>query len=211
MKKIFTLLFVFGCLAFARAQEKRAIEISGVVITADSIPRFIPYANILVKSRNMGAASSSEGFFSFAALTGDTLEISCIGFKNETLIIPDTLEGKAYLSRVVLARDTTMLDEVTLYPWPRPEDFKREFLATNIPMTQEDIALRNLAIQELKSRAAEMGYSPDEIQEYAIRMQELSIYNYSANNIYSNGGAAILGRLSDPFAWAQFFESLAKK
>lgn len=210
MKRIFTLVALLF-LGAAQAQEKREpVQISGMVITADSIAQNVPNAHIMVKARKTGTITGPDGFFSLAVMPGDTITVSVIGFKKERLIISDTLRDKGYLARVVLRRDTTMLDEITLYPWPRPEDFKREFLATNIRTTKEDIAMRNLALQELKARAAAMGYGAEEIQEYAILMQQQSIYNYGRDQIYSDGGTAILGRLSDPFAWARFIKSLSR-
>ena len=175
---------------------------SGLVITADSSAQVIPNANVLVKNRNIGTISSGEGFFSFAALPGDTIVFSTIGFKKETLVIPDTLKQKDYLVRVVMQRDTTILEEVTLYPWPSKDRFKDAFLATRIPTTENDIAMRNLAVQELKTRAAAMGYSPEEIQDYVVQMQARDIYNYGRYQGFSNGGTAILGALSNPFAWS---------
>ena len=204
---LFFALLLFGDLS---AQSREPVQISGVVITADSVPQFIPYAHVMVEARRRGTMTGKDGFFSFAAMPGDTIVVSCIGFKRERLLIPDTLNDQDYLARIVMLRDTTLLEEVTLYPWPRPEDFQREFLATNVPATDEDIALRNLAIQELKERAAAAGYDATEIQDYAIMMQNQSIYNYGSDQIYSDGGTAILGRLSDPFAWGRFFRSLSR-
>lgn len=191
-------------------QSKEPVQMSGIVLSGDAEPQFMPYVNIVVKKRKRGAATNSEGFFSFAVLPGDTLLFSSIGFRTETLVIPDTLDEKEYLSRVIMNRDTTMLQEVTLYPWPTPDQFKEEFLATRVPTTEEDIAMRNLAIQELKARAAKMGYSAAEIQDYVIAANNAEIYNYGRYNNYSGGGTAILGSLSNPFAWAQFFEALKR-
>jgi hypothetical protein len=102
------------------------------------------------------------------------------------------------------------LDEVTLYPWPRPEDLNRELLRMKIETTERDVALQNLAIQALKEKAAQMGMSSNEMQRYIIQAQEQQLYN--TGRFYgSNGATAILGRLSNPFAWAQFFESLKKR
>jgi hypothetical protein len=209
--RLFTLIF---CLAtasiIAQSKTPKPVQISGVVITADSIPRYIPFANVVIKKRQRGTTSNAEGFFSLPALPGDTITVSVVGFKAEELAIPDSLEDKGYLARVVMQRDTLLLAPVTLYPWPTPENFKDAFLATQVPTKKEDIAMRNLAIQELKARAAEMGFSAAEVQDFAISMQNQNIYNYGADQIFTNGGTAILGRLSDPFAWARFFKSLKK-
>lgn len=208
MRKLL-ILFTLSILSLAgQAQKKDPVQLSGVVITDDSAAQYVPFAHVSVKSRQRGTMTNGEGFFSFAAMPKDTIAISSIGFKTEKLIVPDTLAGKEYLARIVMQRDTTVLEEVTLYPWPSRKNFKREFLATNVPATKNDIAMRNLAIQTLRDRAEEMGFSPAEIQDYTIKMQEQQIYDYGRDQIYSDGGTAILGRLSDPFAWSRFFKSL---
>ena len=149
-------------------------------------------------------------FFSFAALAGDSIRFSCIGFTQEILVVPDTLSKTAYLARVMMKRDTTLLEEVTLYPWPTPDRFKEAFLATNIPTTQNDIAMRNLAIQALQDRAAAMNLDPEEAKDLAIMMQNQSIYDYGRYQGYDNGATAILGALSNPFAWQRLFQSFKK-
>lgn len=210
------LLVLFGFTISVNAQKRavkdslKPVQISAVVFADDSIPQSIPYANVIVKNRNRGTMSNAQGFFSFATLPGDTLRISCLGFKTETLVIPDTLRLKEYLARVVMLRDTTMLDEVTLYPWPTPDRFKEEFLSTRVPTTQNDIAMRNLAIQELKARAAEMGYSASEMQDFVIRSNQRDIYDFGRYGGFGNGGTAILGSLTNPFAWQEFFRAVKR-
>lgn len=188
----------------------KPIQISGIIVTNDSIAQFVPYAHVVVKRKNRGTISNAQGFFSMAALPGDSLRVSTIGFKTEYLVIPDTLTMKEYLARVRLVRDTSLLEEVTLYPWPTPDQFKNSFLATRVPTTEEDIAMRNLAVQELKARAAQMGYSAQEMQDYVIKTQQQEIYNFGRYGGFDNGGTAILGSLTNPFAWAEFFEALKR-
>lgn len=207
---VIVLLAALPMMAYSQTQKKKKpIQISGLVMTADSVPQFMPYVNIVVKKRGMGTTTSTEGFFSFAVLPGDSIQFTSIGFKKELLVVPDSLNDEEYLARVVMMRDTTMLQEVTLYPWPTPDRLKDELLATKINTTEEDIAMRNLAIQELKDRAAEMGYSAEEIQDFVIAANNASIYNYGRYQGMTPGGA-ILGSLSDPFAWQQFFEALKR-
>lgn len=219
MKQIFLLAFgFFGVMAVVNGQTRysvtpsdtsKVIQFSGVVLTNDTLPLFIPFAHLRVKSRYQGTSSDAEGFFTLAAMPKDTITISCIGFKNQDFIVPDTLKGKGYLVQVNMVRDTTLLDEITLYPWPTPERFKQAFLAMEVHQDAYDLARRNLAIEELRNRAAAMGYSAEEMQRYAINMQNQQIYNQ--NRFYgANGGAAILGALSNPFSWAQLFEGIKR-
>lgn len=202
------LLALFFC-SDLNAQQKDAVQISGVVLTADSLPQFVPNAHVVIKRRNQGTLTNEEGFFSLAAIPGDSIFVSCLGFKREYLYVPDSLQRNAYLVRVILARDTTLLQEVILYPWPSPDQLKLALLTMKIPTTEMDIAKRNLAVEALKTRAEAMGYSAEEMQEYIIKVQERNIYN--ASRYYgSNGGTAILGALSNPFAWAEFFNALKR-
>lgn len=191
-----------------RAQN--VVQVSGVVLTQDSTLQTVPNARLWVAKRGTTTTTGDDGFFSITAVPGDTLKFRRFGFEEEQLWIPDTLHGKSYLASVFLRWNRIELDEVVLYPWPRPEDLNRELLRMEIETTQRDVALRNLAIQALKEKAAAMGMSSNEMQRYIIQAQEQQLYN-SGRYYGSNGASAILGRLSDPFAWAQFFESLKKR
>jgi hypothetical protein len=153
--------------------------------------------------------SGDDGFFSIAAIPGDSVIVRRFGFQSEKLWVPDTLTGDSYLAVIQMAWNTLELEEVILYPWPRPEDLNRELLAMEVKTTERDIALRNLAIQSLKEQAKAMGMDAGEMQRYILSAQAQSVHN--ANRYYgSNGGTAILGRLSDPFAWSQFFNALKR-
>ncbi len=209
MKIFLSLVLILNCL-ISQAQKKEPTQISGILITNDSIPQHVPFAHVVVKHRQRGTMSNAEGFFSFAALPNDTIYFTSIGFKKEMLIVPDTLNQKEYLARIVMKRDTTILQEVTLYPWPTPDRFKEVFLAIRIPTTDEDRAMRNLAIQELRETARKMGYSSEEIQDFAIISRQSQIYNYGRYQGFNNGGTAILGNLTNPFAWAEFFNSIKR-
>tara|TARA_R110002050_G_scaffold30928_4_gene79161 strand:- start:7683 stop:8312 length:630 start_codon:yes stop_codon:yes gene_type:complete len=205
----YNLLFIFGFISFlAQAQEEtQPLQLSGIVMSGDSIPRPIPFAHVYNEKISRGTMTDAEGFFSFAVLPGDTVIFSCIGFQKEKLGIPDTLNQTAYLARIQMQRDTTLLEEVTLYPWPSRDRFKEAFLATNITTTANDIAMRNLASQALKDRAAAMGISPEEAQDMSIRIQNQDIYNFGRYSNQANGGTAILGALTNPLAWHQLFQS----
>lgn len=193
----------------SKNDSAKVVEISGVVFSNDSLKQLIPNCHIFLKKRSQGTTTNNEGFFSLVAVPGDTLLFSHIGFLKQKLWVPDTLQSDGYLTVVVLQWDTTLLDPVIVYPWPRPENFKEEFLAMKIPTTEYDIAQRNLAIQELKERAAAAGYDAAEMQDYVISLQNQNLYN-QGRYYGQNGGAAILGAITNPFAWAEFFEALKR-
>lgn len=186
------------------------VQVSGVILTRDTSLQTIPNARLWIQGRSTTTTSGDDGFFSITAVPGDTLRFRRFGFEEERLWVPDTLDGKSYLASVFMRWNTVELDEVTLYPWPRPEDLNRELLRMRIETTERDVALQNLAIQALKEKAALMGMSSNEMQRYIIQAQEQQLYN-SGRYYGSDGASAILGRLSNPFAWAQFFQSLKKR
>lgn len=188
---------------------QRTVQVSGVILTQDSSAQTIPNTKIQVKGRPLIAHSGDDGFFSIASAPGDTVLFRRFGFEIERLWVPDSLQGDSYLAVVQMPWNSLELDEVTLYPWPRPEDLTRELLAMEVKTSERDIALRNLAIQSLKEQAKAMGMDAGEMSRYIMTAQTQSVHN--ANRYYgSNGGTAILGRLSDPFAWSQFFNALKR-
>ncbi len=208
MKPIFYTL-LFSLVLGLSVQAQQAVQVSGVILAQDSARQTIPNAKIQVKGRPLLLESGDDGFFSIAAIPGDSVIVKRFGFQAEKLWVPDTLTGDSYLAVVQMAWNTLELEEVTLYPWPRPEDLNRELLAMEVKTTERDIALRNLAIQSLKEQAKAMGMDAGEMQRYIMSAQAQSVHN--ANRYYgSNGGTAILGRLSDPFAWSQFFNALKR-
>lgn len=203
------LAFAFLFLPFLQTKGQSVVQISGVVFTQEVEPQRVPNALISVVGKKRNTMSASDGFFSLALQPGDTLRITRLGFKPERLWISDTLRGTSYLVQVALKWDTTHLDEVTLYPWPRPENLQRELLAMDVKTTEQDLALRNLALQQLKEQAAAMGADSDEIAGVIMKAQAAQAADYG-RYYGANGASAVLGRLSNPFAWAQLFESIKR-
>lgn len=210
MKKL-TLLFslLLSAALWSQESDLQVIQVSGVVMTSDSTKQFVPNVVVTVKGRDSQVLSGLDGFFSIAALPNDTIVFRHFSFRPEKLWIPDTVSGKDYLAIVSMNWQTYMLDEVVLYPWPSRENFAREFLALNPPTTELDIAQRNLAIQALKDRAREMGYDAAEIGDYVVKSQNQALYN-QGRYYGANGGAALLGRLTNPFAWNEFFQAIKR-
>ena len=201
--------FILILCTYLCGAQNQAVQISGVALTADSAKIPIPNAKFQVKGRKFNTESGADGFFSLTAIPGDSIFITRFGFEKSKLHIPDTLIGDSYIALVPMELSTTELDEVTLYPWPRPENLNRELLSMKIETTDRDIALRNLAIQSLKEQAKVMGMDAGEISNYIMKSQSQTIHD--ANRYYgASGGAAILGRLSNPFAWSQFFQALKR-
>ena len=212
--RVTLLLFCLALLSSdLHGQEVKPIQLHGIVVSNDSLKQLLPNVQILVKSRGQMTISDLNGFFSLVAMPGDTLFFQHIGFKLQKFWVADTLNGDEFLSRVVLEWDTEILDPVIVYPWPSKDNFKEEFLAMKVQTNEMDIAHRNLALDQLRQRAVAMGYDAAEMQDYLITIQNQQLYNKGriyGNGMNATGASAILGALSNPFAWQQLFQSLRR-
>ena len=94
-----------------------------------------------------------------------------------------------------MAKDTTQLPTVTIYPWPTPEQFKEAFLACNCPDDDLQRAKKNLAREEMLEKFESMPM--DGSMNYKNTMQQYQSKLYWAGQYPPNN-------LLNPFAWAQF-------
>ena len=138
---------------------------------------------------------------------GDTLYFSSVGYYSSTYIVPLDIQGQYYSIKQNLEPDTMLINEVVLYPWPSKENFAKEFLALDPPITDVERAKRNLEINALLQVAMSMEDDIYAMQDYAIAVQNNAIYNQS---MYygSNGKQALFSQFLNPFAWVSFFEAL---
>ncbi|MCZ4320192.1 TonB-dependent receptor [Aequorivita viscosa] len=108
MKKIFTFLLFFGCIA-AFAQEK--FTISGTISEADSGETLFG-VNVIIPSIQTGTVTNQYGYYSITLPKGDyEIYYSSIGFATQTFNISLTENIKKDLA---LATDTESLDEVVI-------------------------------------------------------------------------------------------------
>lgn len=87
--------------------------LKGTIINAND-KSSLPYANIILLSKNKGVISNEVGHFSINisnCLETDTLRISYLGFQTQDLTIKDLKES----SVIVLKEDNLMLDNITLF------------------------------------------------------------------------------------------------
>ncbi len=136
---------------------RRVLQFSGMVITDGSIgePVPLPYTSISVMGTNRGTTADQDGFFSLVARTGDTIVFSRIGYKQVSISIPDTLQSDRYSWYQIMTRDSILLPEAIIYPWPSREHFKIELLALDISNELRSQAERNLA-KDVIERAIHM-------------------------------------------------------
>lgn len=199
MRRIIIIFFTcFYCL-FAKAQQRSEglVQFSGVVVTGDSL-RPIPFVSIVIKNSYRGTISDYNGFFSFVAQLNDTIEFAALGYKKSRYTIPDTLNTDRYSLIKMLSRDTILLQETVIYPWPTKDQFKQAFLNLKVPDNDFERAKRNMALSEMRDMMVNLPM--DGQMNYKALMLERQ------NKIYTSGQYQSISLLN-PIAWAKFIEA----
>ena len=181
------------------AQEKKddLVQFSGIIVTGDSLQP-VPFVNILIQGSRRGTTSDYFGYFSLVAKPNDTLVFSCIGFKHNRYIVPDSLSTNRYSLIQVLITDTFLLSETYVYPWPTKDQFKMAFMNLNIPDDDLERAKNNLQLIEMHERFKNTGM--DGSQNFKNFMQEQTSRLYYAGQYPPTN-------LLNPIAWAKFIEA----
>lgn len=201
-KMITTLILIVIGSMYAKGQtrtidEKRLIQFSGAVVSADSLQP-IPFTSVIIRNARRGTLTDYYGFFSFVAVKGDTLDFQYIGYKTSTYIIPDTLQGNHYSIIQVLVRDTINLKEATIYPWPSRDEFKRAFLDLKLPGDDLKRAQRNFELASIKEIQDQVPYDGSINYKMAYAQMQTQLYNAGQYQSIS---------LLNPLAWASFIQA----
>ncbi len=197
------LILVFLAFVVSETKAQRTtndddlIQFSGVVITNDSLNP-VPYANVMIANTGRGTVTDYYGYFSFVAQKGDSIIFSSVGFERAKYHIPDSLKYNRYSLIQVLVRDTVLLSEQIIYPWPTREQFRQAFLDMEFAETDYDRAQRNLNPSEMVARMDNM--MPSGSETFKVGMQQYQ------STIYHAGQAAPI-QLMNPVAWSQFIQA----
>lgn len=178
------------------------VQFSGITLTEDNgALEPLPYVNVYVKGTRRGTFSSTDGFFSLVAREGEVVVFSSIGYEDVEYTIPDTLTSERYSIFQVLPRDTILLPETVIYPWPSREHFKLEFLAMDVTSELEERANENLASNALAQMMIYLPTDGDENVDYYLRRQ--------AQSYYYEGQIRPINVLN-AFAWKQFIDAIKR-
>ncbi len=181
-------------------KEEKFIQISGVVVDADSL-KPVPFVSVLIKGTKRGTITDYYGFFTLVASPGDELQFFSLNHKNGVYKLDDTLQQTHYYIIHSLVKDTIQLPSVSVYPWPTKEEFKKAFLNLDLSDTDYDRAAKNLDRKELSYN--ERNYTMDAQANYQYAMQQ------QLTKMYSLGQYPTINLLN-PIAWAQFIEAWRK-
>lgn len=176
MKKLFLLIIAILCLQHVNAQEKKLVQFSGIVIHADSLVP-LPFVSITNISRNYrGTYTDMRGFFSLVVAVGDTIQISCLGYKKQELIIPDNLINNSLSAIFKLKMESFDLPMVYIFPYATVEQFKQAFIKLRLPDDDLMIAQRNLDERTMMALSSAMAWDGSQNTRYYFQNQSEKLY-----------------------------------
>jgi len=182
----------------AFAQQKRVIQLSGVVLGQDSTSG-LPGVHVYVPKAGRGTTTNNVGFFSMPVLVGDSIVISSVGYEKQFYIVPQN--APEYQTVIVpMVEDVVYLNQVTVMDFPTEEIFKEAVLALNMPV-DESIDKRNMS-QELLA----LMVKTTPMDGYQNSRYYLNQWAGSANGKFQ----PISNPFLNPFNWVKFFNSLKK-
>lgn len=178
-------------------KEKKVIQLSGVILNADSTDA-IPGVNIYVPKKGRGTSSNKFGYFSLPVAEGDSIVFSFIGLKRQTFKVPEKVDKDKLSLILTMVEDAVNLGEVEVTPYPTEAEFKNAILALNL---EDEVPLDrgNLSPQLLVRWAEQMPASGNE-NFRGFQNQQLM----QTQDRYGPRSLPLL----NPFAWAQFIKSI---
>jgi len=199
LRYAFLLLFFSPIAAKAQFEtfKDSVVQLYGVVMTADSL-RGLPAVSVVVKGTGRGTLTNNQGVFSIVVLKGDEIEFSFVGFKPKTTVIPRNLAGNQYSMIQLMVTDTVYLPASIIKPRPTREQFERDFVNTDVP--DDDIEIARLNTDMAKRRVLAQSLPSDG--------REATNFNLAKNaQRYYYSGQTPPMNILNPFAWGEFVKA----
>ncbi|MFM2359690.1 MAG: hypothetical protein RLY16_1683 [Bacteroidota bacterium] len=203
MKKIYFILLILCCgsTISVKAQfeeiKDSVVQLYGVVMTADSL-QALPAVSVVVKGQNRGTITNNQGVFSIVVLKGDLIEFTSVGFKPKSVRVPKNIEGNQYSVIQLMVTDTVYLAATIIKSRPTREQFERDFVNTQFPDDQLEVARKNNSENTRRFMMATLPRDGKEANNNFMRNQ--------AAKSYYNGQLAPMNILN-PLAWAEFIQA----
>ena len=195
-RNIFIFFIAICNLAIAQEDEV-VIQVSGLVVTGDSLTP-LPYATVYRARDSRGTMTDSNGFFSLPALKGDTIQFSSTGYITRHAVIDDGGNRNRVSLVQAMSRDTVMIADAYIYPWPSRERFRQEFIA--LGLENNEMTLGNQAVDpfDLYDRLIDVGMDGQAASTEALRQMSLEMHY----------GGVPPTNILNPIAWARFIQAI---
>lgn len=204
MRYILILSFFVCSLAKVVAQEpsKKVIQFTGVVFGSDSTS-VVPGTHVYIPKSGRGTTTNPYGFFSLPVLEGDSVIFSAVGFKRAYFIVPKH-DGESSLRVIIsLQDDITFLEEVEIRPYPTESMFKEALISMELPDQKQYANIYQWLNSQVMTQAyQDLPASPNANHQYYMQQQRQA---------YINRYSPPQNQLLNPFAWANFINSLKGK
>lgn len=206
MKAYPWLILFFLALAFSsesQAQETtqgKIVQFTGIITDVESAYP-VPYTTVTNLTGNKKFYTANhQGFFSFVAHEGDTIQLSSIGYRTAQVVIPNVKEDK-FSTLIKLTPDVISLPAVHLLPWASVEEFNIAFM--NLKVASDDVLLakENLSRESLQEMAKYYPMSPQAMQTFSSNQSHIKLANKATNERGNNP-------LLNPFAWGKFINQI---
>lgn len=198
---ITALIFFIGFAQRANAQvmvsKDSVVQLYGVVMTADSL-QAIPGASVVVQDKGRGTITNDQGVFSIVVLKGDKIKFSVVGFKDKVIDIPTALKDNQYSVIQLMITDTAFLPATIIKPRSTRAQFERDFVNTDVPADQLEIARANMSESKRRILLATLPADGREAVAASFRQQSVR-YSYLGQQPPIN--------LFNPMAWADFIQA----
>lgn len=196
--RIFVLSLVFFRIpATAQVVYEKLIQVSGVVMTPDSLMG-ISDVTITVKHKDKGTYSSPLGVFSIVCFKGDTLHFSALGFRSKDVPILDNTPGDHLSMIQLMTQDTFYLDETIIHYLPSKERFNYVFQNFQPPNDMYEIARINTRMAAIRMLAMTLEKDGRESQHY-IQNEQAFRAAYAGQQPPQN--------IFNPLKWAEFIDA----
>ena len=176
------------------------VQVSGLVVTGDSL-RPLPFTTVYRVRDSRGTMTDPQGFFSIPILEGDTLRFSSTGYITREVVVPSGGERNRISLVQPMSRDTVMINNAYIYPWPSRDAFKKEFMALGLDEDTYSVGQQALDPFDIYDRLIDVG-----LDGQANASEELRQMSFD----YSHEGMAPTTNLLNPVAWAQFINALKR-
>jgi hypothetical protein len=201
-KNLLYLLFVVLILPVsAKAQfetfKDSVVQLYGLVMTADSL-QGLPAVSVVVKGQNRGTITNDRGVFSIVVLKGDQVEFTSVGYKPIIVNIAKDIVGNQHSIIQLMVNDTVFLPATIIKPRPSRQQFERDFVNTQVPDDDIEIARAN---NDYATRRVLMATLPADGREAS------NIYLRQSAQKLNYSGQAPPQNIFNPFAWNEFLKA----
>ena len=198
MKKlIFLIAVILGAFTPGYGQELPYIQITGTILDKETLEP-LPFATAIVKGSYHGTMTSATGLFTILAKPSDTLQFSFVGYAPSELIIPEGLRGGRYALLELLEKETIVLRELQIYPWPSPDQFYTAFMGVNLPASESE---KTRMLQKELAETIRSTYASEKYYDEQWKNRQ----------IYELTGQIPANHFFDPVRWQEFIDGIKKK